>query len=57
MFKDECLIVGYSKDNSNSSLCVSRRSGYTIEVINMFKDKEADELFEKLTEGSCNEDN
>lgn len=46
---DDCLFIGFDKHKGERTcLIIMRRDGETINVVNMFKDEEAEELYKKL---------
>lgn len=48
---DDCLFIGFDKHKGDRTwLTVMRREGETTNVVNMFKDEEAEELYKKLVD-------
>ena len=48
---DDCLFIGFDKHKGERTwLAVMRREGETTNVVNMFKDEEAEELYKKLVD-------
>lgn len=46
---DDCLFIGFDKHKGDRTwLTIMRREGETTNVINIFKDEEAEELYKKL---------
>ena len=52
---EDRLVIGYDKaeGSSRQALIVARKNGRGLWIVNQFYDKEAEEIYNKLTEPNC----